>query len=691
MDLKKLRNIGIMAHIDAGKTTVTERILFFTGRTHKIGEVHDGTAVMDYLEEEQQRGITITSAATTCPWKDYTINLIDTPGHVDFTVEVERSLCVLDGAVAVFDASEGVQAQSETVWRQAEKYNVPRICFINKMDKIGADFEMSLESLREKLLASPVPVQIPTGSQDDFDGFIDFLEMKQYLFKADKVGASYEVLEIPAAFQEAAEKGRQRMIEIAADFDEKVMEKYLLEEPLSRDEIVAALRKGTLENKCHPTLCGAALKSIGSRKLLDAVLDFLPSPLDRGIVKGHVPKHSDKPIDLTCDPEGPLAAMAFKIVSDQHGDMTYARIYSGSLGAGTRVLNSTRDRKENVTKIFRMHANSRQSLDKAVAGDIVALIGLKQSLTGDTICSPKNPVELERIKFPEPVISLSIEPRTAGERNKLAEALEILKREDPTFKAEFREETGQTIISGMGELHLEILQHKLVRDMKLDILVGRPRVSYKETVSQVGRGEGKFEKQTGGRGQYGHVILEVEPYQPGKDDETTVVIEDHISGGDIPKEFLPPIMEAIEGSAGSGILAGYQIINIKVRLIGGSFHETDSSDIAFQQAGVIAFEDALRNAKSIMLEPIMKLQVVTPEKFYGAVQGDLTRKRAIINKTEQRGEVRIISARVPLAEMFGYASDLRSSTQGRASYTMEPAEYSPMPEQLAQKVIETSY
>lgn len=690
MDLNKLRNIGIMAHIDAGKTTVTERILFFTGRTHKIGEVHDGTAVMDYLEEEQQRGITITSAATTCPWRDYTINLIDTPGHVDFTVEVERSLRVLDGAVAVFDASEGVQAQSETVWHQAEKYNVPRICFINKMDKIGADFEMSVDSMKEKLLAVPVPIQIPIGSQDDFRGFVDLVEMKQYLFTPDKVGATYEVSDIPADMKDAAELGRMHMIEIAADFDEILMVKYLREEPVTSDEIVAALRKGTLQNKCHPTLCGAALKSIGSRKLLDAVIDFLPSPLERGVIMGHLPKKPDKPVELFCDPDGPFVSLAFKITSDQHGDLTFVRIYSGTLTSGTRVLNSTRDRKENVTKILRMHANSRANLDKAYAGDIVAVIGLKQSLTGDTICSPKEPVELERIKFPEPVISLSIEPRTAGERAKLAEALEILKREDPTFRAEFREETGQTIISGMGELHLEILQHKLVRDMKLDILVGRPRVTYKETVSQLGCGEGKFIRQTGGRGQYGHVILEIEPY-PAEPGQEQVLVEDKTTGGSIPKDFISPIMEAIKGAAGSGILAGYQVINIKVNILDGSFHETDSSDIAFQQAAIIAFEEALKNARASLLEPIMKLQVVTPEKFYGAVQGDLTRKRAVIHKTLQRGEVRIINATVPLSEMFGYASDLRGSTQGRASYTMEPDSYQPMPEQLAQKVIETSY
>jgi len=690
MELAKIRNIGVMAHIDAGKTTVTERILYFTGRTYKIGEVHNGTAVMDYLAEEQERGITITAAATTCPWKGYTINLIDTPGHVDFTVEVERSLRVLDGAVAVFDASEGVQAQSETVWQQARKYNVPCICFVNKMDKVGADFEMSINSMREKLLARAVPVQIPVGSQGDFVGFIDLLDMKNVVFKEDKIGASCTEEDIPQAYRGQAEQARQYMIEMACEYDENLMDKYIHNEPVSREDIVAGLRRGTLLNELNPTLCGAALKSIGSRRLLDAVVDFLPSPLDRGTIKGHVPHKTDKIIECECDPNGPLAALAFKITSDQHGDLTFIRIYSGTIRNNMRILNSTRDRKESLTKIYRMHAQSRNLCETAQAGDIVALIGLKQTLTGDTLCLPKKPIELGNIEFPEPVLSLSIEPRTASDRSRLAEAMGILKREDPTFGFKYDHETGQTIISGMGELHLEILQHKLVRDMKVDVLVGRPRVAYKETISESAEGTGKFVKQTGGRGQYGHVVISIEPYRPGPG-EDHLVFEDKIVGGAVPKEYIPSAIDGIRHAAATGILAGYPIIDVKISLLDGSFHSVDSSDLAFQQAGSMAFVDAVKKAHPVLLEPIMKLQVATPERFYGTVQGDLTRRRAVIHKTEQRGQIRIINARVPLCEMFGYASDLRGSSQGRASYTMEPDRYSPMPDQLAKKVIETAY
>lgn len=690
MELSKIRNIGIMAHIDAGKTTVTERILYFTGQTYKIGEVHDGTAVMDYLVEEQERGITITCAAITCPWKGYTINLIDTPGHVDFTVEVERSLRVLDGAVAVFDASEGVQAQSETVWRQAQKYNIPCVCFVNKMDKIGADFEMTIESLRDKLLANPIPVQLPVGAQDDFIGFIDLFDMKMLVFEEDKVGAKFVEKEIPDSYQDHAEEARHYMIEMAAEHDECLMENYLHDGQIDREMIVAGLRKGTLAGKLNPTLCGTALKNIGARKLLDGITDFLPSPLDRGTVQGHVPDKPEKIIECSCDPKGPFVGLAFKITSDQHGDLTFVRIYSGSIGAGSRILNSTRDRKENVTKIFRMHAGVRKNVEATQAGDIVAFVGLKQTLTGDTLCLSKKPIVLETIEFPEPVMSLSIEPRTAGDRARLAEALDVLKREDPTFKCNYDEETGQTIISGMGELHLEILEHKLSRDMKVDILTGRPRVAYKETVTQTAQGEGKFIKQTGGRGQYGHVVIEIEPHHPEPGEEH-IVVENRIIGGVIPKEYISSVMRGVKEAASTGVLAGFPVIDLKIGIIDGSYHAVDSSDLAFQQAGSIAFAEVVKKANPVLLEPIMKLQVITPENFFGAVQGDLIRKRAVINSTEIRGPIRVINANVPLTEMFGYASQLRGSTQGRASYSMEPQRYSQMPEQLAQKIIENVY
>lgn len=685
-----IRNIGIMAHIDAGKTTVSERILFFTGRTYKMGEVHDGTAVMDYLPEEQQRGITITSATATCPWKNCTINLIDTPGHVDFTVEVERSLRVLDGAVAVFDGSEGVQAQSETVWHQAQKYAVPIICFINKMDKIGADFEMSVRSLSEKLLAHPVPIQIPMGSQSDFIGFIDLLDMKAVYFEKEKVGARYIEKDIPDDYLPAVKASRHFMIEQAAEFDDQVMDRFVNDQEPTREEIVAALRKGTIQGKLHLVLCGSALGNIGIRRLLDAVLAFLPSPLDKPAIKAHVPGDKEKIVEVTCDTDKPLVGLAFKITSDQHGDLTWVRIYSGHLSGGTRILNTTRDRKENVTKICQMHAGSRTNRDIARAGDIVGLVGLKSTLTGDTLCDARHPILLESIKFPLPVISLSIEPRTAADRQKLGEALDLLRREDPTFFASYHEETGQTIISGMGELHLEILQHKLIRDLKVDVLVGRPRVAYKETITKKAQGEGKFVRQTGGRGQYGHCVITVEPYQPVEGQES-IIFENLVIGGTIPKEYIQPIVNGVKDATTNGILGGFPVINIKVSILDGSFHTVDSSEIAFQQAGHMAFNEAIKAARPVLLEPIMRLQVVTPENYYGSVQGDLTRKRAVIHHSENRGQSRIIEAYVPLAEMFGYASDLRSLTQGRASYTMEPHRYETMPEILSQKVLEIMY
>jgi len=689
-DLAKIRNIGVMAHIDAGKTTVSERILYYTGRTYKIGEVHHGTAVMDFLEEEQERGITITSAATTCPWKGYTINLIDTPGHVDFTVEVERSLRVLDGAVAVFDASEGVQAQSETVWRQADKYEVPRICFINKMDKLGADFEMAVRSLKQRLWANPVPIHLPLGAASTFHGFVDLIEMKALVFEKEKVGARAEVIEVPEDVREAAEEARHLLMEKAAEQDDQLLEKYLHEEALSNEDIIAGLRCGTVAGRLHPVLCGSALQNIGARKVLDAITYFLPSPLDCPKVRGFLKGDREKVGEFGADPDGPLVARAFKITATEHGDLTFTRIYCGTLKCNSRVLNSSQDRKENVTKILRMHANARTQVDHASAGDIVALVGLKNTLTGDTICSAKQSIVMEGMEFPEPVISLSVEPATSSDRAKLAQALDTLKREDPTFKAKYDVETGQTLISGMGELHLEILQHKLTRDMKVGILVGRPRVAYKETITLAAEGEGKFVKQTGGRGQYGHAIISIEPHEAEAGEEP-LVFEDRVTGGNIPREYIPSIIRGIKDATGSGPLGGFPVINIKVTILDGSFHTVDSSDIAFQQAGSLAFAEALKKAKAVLLEPIMKLEVVTPEQFYGVVQGDLSRKRAVIGHTEQRQQMRIIEARVPLGEMFGYASELRGSTQGRASYTMEPDSYAPMPEQISQKVLETTY
>jgi elongation factor G len=558
------------------------------------------------------------------------------------------------------------------------------------MDKIGADFEMAVNSLRERLLANPVPIQLPIGAADDFVGFIDLLDMKALIFEQKKVGASFVEQDIPAEYLDAAEMARHDMIAQAAENDEKLMEKYIHDETPAHEEIIAGLRAGCLANKLQPVLCGAALQNIGARKLLDAITDFLPGPLDRPVVLGHVPGKRDKTIECSCDPDGPLVAMAFKITADQHGDLTFTRIYSGTLKSNARVLNSSQDRKEGVSKILRMHANARTPCPQAVAGDIVALVGLKNTLTGDTLCMPKNPIVLEGIEFPEPVMSLSIEPRTAGERTKLAQALDTLKREDPTFKANYNEETGQTIISGMGELHLEILQHKLIRDMKVDVLVGRPRVAYKETITQATEGVGKFVRQTGGRGQYGHAVISIEPYHPEPGEEH-LLFEDKVVGGAIPREYIHSVMNGIRDATSCGILGGFPLIDIKVTILDGSSHPVDSSDIAFQQAGSLAFTDALKKAHPILLEPIMGLQVVTPEQFYGAVQGDLSRKRAEIQHTEQRGQMKIIDALVPLAEMFGYASELRGSTQGRASYTMEPRRYAPMPEQIAQKILETAY
>jgi elongation factor G len=687
-DLSKVRNIGIMAHIDAGKTTVTERVLFFSGKTYKIGEVHDGTAVMDFMEEEQQRGITITSAATKCPWKDHSINLIDTPGHVDFTAEVERSLRVLDGAVAVFDASEGVQAQSETVWRQGKKYHLPCLCFVNKMDKIGADFEMCVESIRNKLLAHPVPVQIPIGAEFDFEGLIDLLSMTAILFHEEKTATSFTEVPIPDEFQEKAAYWRHQMIEAAAEYDESLMEAYIQDEAIAEEQIIAGLRKGTIEGKLNPVLVGSALKNIGVRRLLDAVVAYLPSPLECPPVVGFKNGDKEKPIDVVCDADKPFVGLAFKITSDKHGDLYFLRIYQGMLKTGSRVLNMNRDRKENITRIFQMHANSRQILDEAHAGDIVAVVGLKETLTGDTLCDSHSQVVLESITFPETVISMSIEPRSAADRAKLGEALNLLRREDPTFGCIFDPETGQTIISGMGELHLEVLEHKLVRDIGVDVRVGKPRVAYKEAISKKAKGEGKFIRQTGGRGQYGHVVIEIEPlFDDDGHYSRENVFENKVIGGAIPREFYPSIERGVKEGLSSGALSGYPVVGAKVTLIDGSFHAVDSSEIAFEQAAVLATRDILSEAGPVLLEPVMRVQIVVPDSNYGAVQGQIVAKRGEITDTHLHGTMRVLDAKVPLAEMFGYSGQIRSATGGRGSFTMEPLNYEKVPEQISEKIL----
>jgi elongation factor G len=690
--LEKIRNIGIMAHIDAGKTTVTERILFYAGKTYKMGEVHDGTAVMDFMEEEQQRGITITSAATKCQWKDCDINLIDTPGHVDFTAEVERSLRVLDGAVAVFDASEGVQAQTETVWRQGKKYNLACLCFVNKMDKIGADFEMTFNSITEKLSANPIAVQVPIGAETNFEGLIDLIKMKAVYYDASESGVKFEEKEIPSNFLEDAKKWRHLMIERAAEFDDELMNKYVHDKPVEAGLIERAIRKGVVENKLNPVFCGSALRNVGVQRLLDGVVAYLPSPLDRPEIKGFDPDKKDKEIIVKCDPDRPFVGLAFKITADKHGDLYFVRIYQGGLVSNSRVLNSSRGHKENITRIFQMHANSRTILETAQAGDIVAIVGLKDTLTGDTICDPKKPVQLDSITFPETVISMSIEPRTAAERVKLGEALAILRREDPTFGCKYDPETGQTIISGMGELHLEILEHKLKRDLKVDVRTGKPRVAYKEAISKEAKGEAKFIRQTGGRGQYGHVVIAIEPlFDEDGHYSRENQFEVNVVGGTVPKEYFSAVGKGVIDALSSGALAGYPVVGVKVILIDGSFHPVDSSELAFEQAGTMAVRDVMAEASPVLLEPIMKVQAIVPEVNYGSVQGSLIAKRGVIVDTHSHSSMVVIDAMVPLAEMFGYSSEIRSMTAGRGTFVMEPLCYEKVPEQISEKILSGSY
>ena len=696
--LDRTRNFGICAHIDAGKTTVTERVLYYTGKTYKMGEVHDGTATMDFLQEEQERGITIQSAATTCPWTyngiDWILNLIDTPGHVDFTIEVERSMRILDGAVVVFDAKEGVEAQSETVWRQADRYRVPRICFINKMDKSGADFDFSIGSIRERLGAHPVVVQIPIGRGEAFEGIIDLITMKAYYFAAEELGARVEQREIPDSMIERAEKHRHDLIEAAADLDDDLTEKYITEQPINAHEIRRALRKGTVERRIFPTLCGSALKNIGVQRLIDAVIEYLPNPTEVPPIQGSDPRHKKPVLTRPHDENAPFSALVFKVVSDPHGDLTYCRIYSGRIARASRVLNPVNGKRENVSRIFEMHANQRIARDDARAGEIVALVGLRNSITGDTLCTPSDPIILERMTFPEPVISMSIEPQSQADKDKLGAALQLIRREDPSFRTHYDNETGQTIIAGMGELHLEIINHKLVRDLKVGVRVGKPRVAYKETILGRGQARGLHRKQTGGRGQYADVAIDVERFTEDQAEAAKLDFTDHfafennIFGGAVPKEYIPSVEAGCRECAKSGVLAGFPLINVKVTLVDGSYHEVDSSTLAFEQAAILAFREATQKAGLALLEPIMKVMATSPEQFVGAVTGDLNRRRAVICDTEQRGNTRVINAEVPLAEMFGYATTVRSLSQGRASYTMEPLTYRQVPENIAKSVLE---
>jgi len=698
-ELRLVRNIGICAHIDAGKTTVTERILYYTGKAYKMGEVHEGTATMDFLEEEQQRGITIQSAATTCPWEyegeTYMVNLIDTPGHVDFTIEVERSMRVLDGAVVVFDGKEGVEAQSETVWRQADRYKVPRIAFINKMDKIGADFDFSFKSIRERLAANPIAVQLPIGASDNFEGIIDLLTMKAYYFDAGELGAIVTEKDIPEHMQELAEVYHHELVEQAAELDDNLTEKYLEDESsITPDEIRNALRAGVLQHKCVPVFCGSALKNIGVQRLLNGVIDYLPNPTQVPPVEGTNPRDKKEKMTRPHSMDTPFAALVFKVVSDVHGELSYVRVYSGKLDRGSRVLNPGNDRKENVSRMFEMHAKDRKALDMAHCGQIVALIGLKHSMTGDTLCDPDHPILLERMDFPEPVISLSIEPVTADDKKKLGEALTAIRREDPSFQANYNDETGETIIAGMGELHLEIIKNKLVREKKINVNVGTPRVSYRETITgQAKDVRGKFVKQTGGRGQYGDAVLTVTPItaaeakEEGLEMKNGVVFVDKISQGVIPREYIPSVETGIRAAASSGILGGFPVVNVKAELVFGSYHDVDSSQVAFEQAGALAFREACTQAGLALLEPIMRVTIISPEEFFGTVSGDLSSRRGHIVDTEIRGNTRVITAEVPLSEMFGYTTVLRGMTQGRATSSMEPAEYRQMPDRLKDEIL----
>jgi elongation factor G len=689
--LNRTRNIGIMAHIDAGKTTTTERILFYTGITYKIGEVHEGTAVMDWMEQEQERGITITSAATTCFWRDIRINIIDTPGHVDFTAEVERSLRVLDGACAVFDAVSGVEPQTETVWRQADKYRVPRICFVNKMDRIGADFKQTLHQIETKLGSNPVAIQLPIGAEDKFIGVVDLLKMKAITYKDETMGADYIVSDIPADMLAEAKVYREKLIEKVSEHDDKLLEKYLGGVEITEDEIRAALRNrviNSVRNEPAPfviVICGSAFKNKGVQPMLDAVVDYLPSPLDVPPITGLDPNAKEETlIERPASDDAPFAALAFKLMTDPFvGQLTFIRVYSGVLTAGSAVYNATKQRTERVGRLLKMHANKREEIKEVYAGDIAAIVGIKQVSTGDTLCDEKKPIVLESMDFPEPVISLAIEPKTKSDQEKLGVGLSKLMGEDPTFRVKTDQQTGQVVISGMGELHLEIIVDRLKREFNVEASVGKPQVAYKETLTRPADGEMKYAKQTGGRGQYGHVKIHLYPGAPG----SGYIFENEIVGAAIPKEFIKPVDEGIKEALTRGVLAGYPIDDVRIELYDGSFHDVDSSEMAFKIAGSMAFQDAAKKAKPVLLEPIMRVEVVVPKDYMGDVMGDLASRRGRIQSQEDRGGTQIINARVPLSEMFGYATDLRSRTQGRATYSMHFDRYEQAPQNVSEEVV----
>jgi elongation factor G len=681
--LERCRNIGIMAHIDAGKTTTTERILFYTGKTHRLGEVHEGTATMDWMEQEQERGITITSAATTCSWRDIRINIIDTPGHVDFTAEVERSLRVLDGAVAVFDAVHGVQPQSEKVWRQADKYGVPRICFINKIDKMGADFEHAVDTIRKRLNAKPIAIQIPIGQEDKFRGVVDLLSMKAIVWTNEDLGAEYETEEIPAELRKKAEAFRAQLVETVAENDDDMLHKFLEGEEISEAELKASLRKSTIALKVFPVVVGTAFKNKGIQPLLDAVVDYLPSPLDTPETKGINPENG-QPITRKASDDEPFSALAFKIMADPYvGQLTFIRVYSGQLKSSDSVMNSRTQRHERIGRLLKMHANKREDIQEILAGDICAAVGLKNVSTGDTICDERHPITLESITFAVPVISVAVEPKTKADQEKMGMALAKLAQEDPTFKVHTDPDSGQTIISGMGELHLEIIVDRMMREYKVEANVGKPQVAYRETVRKHAEAEGKYIRQTGGRGQYGHAKIKLDPQPPGMGYEFV----NDIVGGSVPKEFIKPIDQGIQEALEGGVLAGYPVVDVKVTLYDGSYHDVDSNEMAFKIAGSMAFKEAARRASPVLLEPVMAVEVVTPEDYAGAIMGDLSSRRGRIEGMEHRAGSQVIKAIVPLAEMFGYATHMRSSTQGRAEYSMHFARYEEVPRGEADEII----
>ena len=684
VSLKATRNIGIMAHIDAGKTTVTERMLFYTGKIYKIGDTHDGTAVMDSMDQEKERGITIGSAATTCYWNDHRINIIDTPGHVDFTVEVERSLRVLDGAVALFDAKSGVEPQSETVWRQADKYDIPRFCFINKMDATGADFFMSVDTIKEKLKANAVPIEIPIGAEQEFEGVVDLVTMESVTYKTEDLGAHPIKGEIPENLKEKAEEYRANLLEELSEIDDTIMMKYLEGEEVSEEEIKAAIRKGTIEKKIFPCLCGSAYKNKGVQALLDAIVDYMPSPLDIPAVQGTDPKDEEKVLERKAGDNEPLAALAFKVVTDPYvGKLIYARIYSGTIESGSYIYNATKGKKERVGRILQMHSNKQEEIETGYCGDIVALLGLKNTTTGDSLCLQDDQIILENMEFPDPVISVAIEPKTRASQDKMAIGLQKLAEEDPTFVTKTDEETGQTIISGMGELHLEIIVDRLLREFKVEANIGNPQVAYRESITQPAEAQGKFVRQSGGSGQYGDVVLRI---MPGKEGEG-ITFESKIVGGAIPKEYIKPVEEGVREAATQGILGGYPMVDMHVEVFDGSYHEVDSSEVAFHVAGSMALKNAVAKAKPILLEPMEKVEITTPDEYLGDVMGDVSSRRGKIDGMNPKDGIHVLDAYIPLSEMFGYATDLRSKTQGRATYSMQFDHYAQVPESVKEEVL----